>query len=72
MLIKAININGVTNLIINKLDVLNDVNRHSLYHNNQPIDFINDDGYIRYIKGIVNKQCPTVQNIKFSLTPYDI
>lgn len=72
MLIQAINVNGVTNLIINKLDVLIDVGVFTLYHNDKEVIFFNEDGFIRYIKGIINKQCPTVQNIKFSLTPYDI
>ena len=72
-LIKASNINGVTKLIINKLDVLEDAGVLSYYkdgilHTAEDVDQFM--GIIEIV--MVSKKCPTIENIKFSVTPYAV
>lgn len=71
-LIKSININGVTDVIINKLDVLQEVGEMCLYNTGNLMRFSNKDYFIRYIEGVIYHNCKTVKSITFSLTPYGI
>jgi len=71
-LIKAININGVTNLIINKLDVLQELDVYKLYNKNELKPFDNVSDFIMFIEDTIYTECMDIQNIKFSVTPYDI
>ena len=71
-LIKAININGVNKLIINKIDVLEKVSifksimgGHELTHNNR-------EEMEEYIKDIIHLYCTSVTDVTFSTTPFDI
>ena len=74
LLIKAININGVTDLIINKLDVLEKIGRFSFYDelDGGLNNMYNSEFFQTNLKVIVKENCPSVQNITFSKTPYDI
>ena len=71
-LIKAININGVTDLIINKLDVLETVNEFKLINSDNIMSFKNSENFVKYITDVVKHNCKSVENITFSKTPYDI
>ena len=71
-LIKAANINGVTDLIINKLDVLQTVNEFKLINTGNIMTFDNSDEFIRYINDIIKYNCESINNIHFSITPFDI
>jgi adenylosuccinate synthase len=71
LLIKAININGVTDLIINKLDILMDLGIFKLIHHSE-ILFNDEEHFKKYIKNIIKTNCPTIQKINFSVTPYKI
>jgi adenylosuccinate synthase len=73
-MIKAININGVTDLIINKLDVLQDLNINvfKIYWKNELKSFDNSEDFISFVKKIINKNCLSVEKITFSVTPYEI
>jgi len=71
LLIKAININGVTDLIINKLDILMDLGIFKLIHHSE-ISFNDEEHFKKYIKNIIKTNCPTIQKINFSVTPYKI
>ena len=71
LLIKAININGVTDLIINKLDILMDLGIFKLIYNSE-ISFNDEEHFKKYIKNIIKTNCPTIQKINFSVTPYKI
>lgn len=71
LLIKAININGVTDLIINKLDILMNLGIFKLIHHSE-ISFNDEEHFKKYIKDIIKTHCPTIQKINFSVTPYKI
>jgi len=72
-IIKACNINGVTNLIINKIDVLETVNCFSLYYKDNNITTVGNSDYFQtYFNLIIKENCPSVQEIIFSRTPYEI
>lgn len=69
--IKAANINGVTDLIVNKLDILKQV-QLSLYHNSRLITFNHAEEFKNYITDNITKNCDLVKSVVFSETPFDI
>jgi len=71
-LIKSININGVTTLIINKFDVLKEINTFNIIENNDVKSFESSDEFVQYIQTKLSKHCETLSDIKFSETPYII
>ena len=70
-LIVAANVNGVTNLIINKLDILEQV-ALKLFYNKELLSFDSTESFKTFISEKVKESCELVQEIKFSTTPYDI
>ena len=50
-LIKSININGITHLVLNKVDVLEKLNRHAVYDNKEIYNFDDGDDMRAYIMG---------------------
>lgn len=70
-LIKSANINGVTDLIINKLDILEQTEL-KLYHNNKLHHFLNSELYKEYIIDNLKINCSILENITFSMSPFDI
>ena len=71
-LIKACNINGVTELIINKLDVLVQVNKLSYYLNNDLHTVSDVEDFKNAIETEIFEKCPSVREVIFSVTPFDI
>jgi adenylosuccinate synthase len=73
-IIKAININGVTDLIINKLDVLEDVNVFKFYcgDNNNEMLTGTSELFQTYIKLKIKENCESIENITFSKTALNI
>ena len=71
-LIKASNINGVTNMIINKIDVLEQVGEYKSIYGGEIVTHQNREDMEEYIKNIVYKNCVTVQDLMFSVSPFDI
>jgi len=71
-LIRACNINGVTELIINKLDILEDAGSLKFYYNGE----LRNAHDIKYFQELVEmyilNECPSVMGVKFSVTPYAI
>jgi adenylosuccinate synthase len=47
---KAININGVTDLVFNKVDILEQVGRFNIYHKGKLVEFENCDQMKDWIK----------------------
>jgi adenylosuccinate synthase len=70
-LIKAANVNGVTDLVINKLDVLEQTEL-KLFHNNKLHHFLNSELYKEYIIFNLKINCSILENIIFSMSPFDI
>ena len=71
MLIKAININGVTDVIINKLDVLKAVN-HFRYYKDGELKYLNETSFQFYLQEILRNKCETVNKVTFSSSPNKI
>ena len=71
-LIVASNINGVTNLIINKIDVLDKVNYYCLIHHGKEMVFSSKIEFVKYIEENLYEHCLITDEIIFSHTPYDI
>ena len=65
-LIKACNINGVTTLIINKMDVLQEAGQLTLVINGLPETFNDIKFFENYTKDILKKNCPLLKNVLFS------
>jgi len=65
---KSVKMNGVTDLVLNKMDVLRQINKWSLIHNDKKITF---DTEAKMKKWIVQKAnlLPTVSNVYFSGDP---
>lgn len=65
-IIKATRINGVTHLIVNKIDVLEKVGTFKLIHEGIERTIVHKDFYKIYFTNIINKTCPLVREIIFS------
>ena len=70
-LVKAVKINGVTHVVMNKLDILNQV-QHYRYYKNGALKYLNENSFQFYILEILKNTCPTVKDVRFSLTPNGI
>jgi adenylosuccinate synthase len=71
-IIKAININGVTDLVINKIDILTELNVFRIYYENDLYDFDSEDLFKYFITYNLKSLCPTIETISFSDNPYKI
>lgn len=71
-LVQASRINGITNLIINKTDILNEVNEWKLYKDGTLINLEKEDVFKSYIKEYINDRYKALENIVFSYSPNDI
>ena len=65
LLRKAININGVTNLIVNKVDVLEKIGRWELLYEDKPVRFALSDAMKGWLT-IFSEMLPTINNVTFS------
>jgi adenylosuccinate synthase len=70
--IKAININGVTDIVINKTDILSQLDVFNLFHNSSLLNFNSFEEFQSYISQILNTKCVTLENITFSNNPHRI
>jgi hypothetical protein len=71
-LIKGSNINGVTKLIINKIDVLEKINYYCLIYLGEEIFFDKKLEFKNFIHQTLIEKCPLIQEVIFSYTPYEI
>jgi len=71
-LIRSTNINGVTDLVLNKLDTLKSINTYKFIYQNNVVNCESDIEFIEKIEGQIKLFCPSVQSIKFSESPYEI
>lgn len=70
--IKAININGVTNLIINKADILQEVNVFKYVYQDVLHECSSLDEFMGEIEDIVHENTSSVFDIIWSMTPHGI
>ncbi len=68
-LIKAIRINGVTDLVIRKVDILSELNVFKLIHNNKEINLTSEQNMKEYISGHLDNE---VVQIYWANNPYSI
>jgi len=65
-LVKASNINGVTHLIINKIDILESIGQFTIVVNGFPRTFNNKDFFQNFIEDTMKRYCPLIQEVIFS------
>ena len=70
--IKAININGVTNLIVNKIDVLEQVNTFKIIKDGSIEQMFNKSEFQEFIIQNILPECPTLKEVVFSDSPHKI
>ncbi len=68
-LIKAINITGTTHLLINKCDILEQVNCYDLYYKNVLQKLNSMDEMRKFIEYFVMDNCEDIKEILFSFSP---
>jgi len=66
--IQAMYINGVTDLIINKLDVLDDVNQWAVVYKNETYTFRNSKEFKSFVENTINWDYKHKVNITWSMT----
>lgn len=71
-LIESINITGTTNLIINKCDILKELNVFKLYYKSILINFENIDDMLLFCKSTIESNCKLIEKISFSYSPEKI
>ena len=70
--IKAININGVTELIINKLDIMDKVGVFKMVKNGNLSSYENIEQFKSEVESIIYLYTTSVQKIVWSMTPNGI
>jgi adenylosuccinate synthase len=65
-LLVAINISGVTDIIISKIDVLENVGLYKLYHNDELLSFENMEDMQTHINKYISGTCKYVNTISYS------
>ena len=68
-LIKSIRVNGVTDLIVNKVDVLEKVGCWKALYNGKVVDLESRESFTRLVKKAVLDNCESIKGIMFSFTP---
>lgn len=68
-LIKAVRVNGVTDLIVNKTDVLQEINCWKVIVDDKPVDLYTENNFKKIVEDTVRNNCPTVEQVKFSYSP---
>lgn len=71
-LIKAANVNGVTDLIINKTDILREVNHWKSYKNGKLLDLQNEEHFTQFLKNEISVNCSEIEKVVFSYSPNEI
>lgn len=70
-LLKATRINGVTDVVLNKLDILQQVNDFRFYRDGD-LKYLNETSFQFFIQELLKNTCQTVKTVKFSITPNNI
>ena len=65
-IIKASNINGVTHMVVNKLDVLEKVGTFKYIYDDVERTVVDKQFYKMSFENIIKKNCPTIREIIFS------
>jgi adenylosuccinate synthase len=68
-LIQAVNIGGATHLVINKCDILQQLNMYYAFYENLMCEFHNIEEMKQFIQQTLTEKCPDLKNIYFSSNP---
>jgi len=68
-LIMAIRLNGVTDLVFNKIDVLEDAGGLCFIRDGKPVYFETPQSFITNLEAIIRSKCDSVRRIYFSYSP---
>jgi adenylosuccinate synthase len=68
-LIDSCNITGATRLIVNKCDILDNVNMHKLKYNGRLVEFKNSFEMARFIDSATMTECANLESVIFSRSP---
>ena len=70
-LLMAVKINGVTDVVINKFDILQILNVFR-YYQDGTLKYFNEESFQFHIREILKNTCPTVDVVSFSTSPLEI
>jgi adenylosuccinate synthase len=70
-LLMAVKINGVTDIVINKFDILQMLSVYRYYQDGK-LKYFNEDSFQIHLREIIKNTCPTVKNVSFSTSPLGI
>ena len=70
--IKASNINGVNKMVVNKLDVLEEVNIFKCIYKGEELHSANSEDFVRFVEDILLVSCLSLEEIVWSRSPYEI
>jgi adenylosuccinate synthase len=71
-LIVAANVNGVTDLVINKADILQDVQTFCLYYEGEQRIFPSFETFQEFVEEKMRFSCVYLRDITWSFSPYSI
>ena len=69
---KSVNINGITHLVLNKMDILEEVGIWSMIADGEVLEFTNRASFELAVKADLNRYCPLIEEIHFSDSPHKI
>lgn len=72
LLTRSVKVNGVTHVVINKVDILEQVGVWKLTHNKQLLEFKDKLDFTRFITNSLVKEVETIRNVYLSESPKDI
>ena len=64
--IKAANINGVTHMVVNKVDVLEKVGTFKVIHKGKEVNFVDKDFFKVFFDSAIRRYCPLIREVIFS------
>ena len=64
--IKAANINGVTHMVVNKVDVLEKVGTFKVIHKGQEVNFVDKEFFKVFFDSAIKRYCPLIREVIFS------
>jgi adenylosuccinate synthase len=64
--IKAANINGVTHMVVNKVDVLEKVGTFKVIHKGKEVNFVDKEFFKVFFDSAIKRYCPLIREVIFS------
>lgn len=71
-LVKAIDITGTTNVVISKIDVIEEVGVFKLYFQEELMEMNSSDNWKEFVYNIITEECSLIEEVVFSSSPETI